>query len=579
MAAIAQPYDVGGMVIKGHWWAPEGAARVLNNHLSPGLRTRSGAYRAILGLNNVLNQTQLGLSAFHLGFTAADTTVSKAALGFQALMRGKPLEAARHFAATPTAAFTTLMKGDKMLKEWYSPGSQGAEVGNLIDNLTAAGGRARMDEMYRTHMGDAMTKAFGRGNVIGAALRAPFAGAEYLSNLMMNELVPRMKLGAFADLARFHLEQLPPDASFEDGQRVFAQDWDSIENRLGEMTYDNLFWDRTAKDLAMLATRSVGWNLGTLREVGGGLLDTVRQPMNALQGKPVNLNRLSYILGLLTVHATMSAIYQYAKTGKRPEELKDYFFPKNGEVDEYGRPQRASLPTYIKDVYHYATEPLKTVENKIAPIWGAFAEMIHNRDFYGTEIRNEDDPLVQQLKDLSSHVGEQFIPLGIRNFQREKKLGASAATKAEQFVGIGPAPVALDQGPGERMARDIAAGNATERSRTKEEAKRRELRQTLERSLRQHKGVPAEIVEARQDGLMTKRDVADAIRNSKLSSAQRAFNGLGMDDALRVYQAASPNEKKELRPMLLKKWATARVNAPGPEKLKLSERLKTALAQ
>jgi hypothetical protein len=52
-----------------------------------------------------------------------------------------------------------------------------------------------------------------------------------------------------------------------------------VENRMGQMTYDNLFMNRTAKDLAMLTVRSVGWNIGTLREIGGGIGDVVRQPL------------------------------------------------------------------------------------------------------------------------------------------------------------------------------------------------------------------------------------------------------------------------------------------------------------
>jgi hypothetical protein len=86
---ISQPYDFGGLVIKGNWYAPEGAARIMNNNLSPGLRS-NGAYKAVLGLNNVLNQFQLGLSTFHLGFTSSDAAVSKAALGSSNSSAGIP---------------------------------------------------------------------------------------------------------------------------------------------------------------------------------------------------------------------------------------------------------------------------------------------------------------------------------------------------------------------------------------------------------------------------------------------------------------------------------------------------------
>ncbi|HWE51411.1 MAG TPA: hypothetical protein VG273_16585 [Bryobacteraceae bacterium] len=573
------PYDVGGLVIRGNYYAPEGAARILNNYLSPGLRSRSGIFRGVLTLNNVLNQFQLGLSAFHLGFTAADTTVSKVAMGYQALMRGKPLEAAKHFIAAPAAPFTTAIQGDKLLREWYKPGSQGAAIGGIVDDLVIAGGRARMDQMYRTQAGEHLTMALRRGNLIGALLRAPFAGVEWTSNLLMDELVPRMKLGAFADMARFHMSMLPDDATFEDGQRLLIQDWNSIENRLGEMTYDNLFWDRTIKDLAMIMTRSVGWNLGTLREIGGGLGDLAVQPLNALRGKPVNLNRLSYLLALVTVSAVASSVYQYLKTGKRPAELEDYFFPRNGEVDEQGRPQRVSLPTYVKDVYHYATEPAKTVEGKVAPIWTSFAEMIHNRDFLGNEIRNPDDPLVKQLAELTKAVAEQAVPIGVRNYQRERDLGASASSRAEQFVGITPAPAALAEGPGERLARDISAADASGAARTPVEAERRELRQKLARSLRMKTGVPKDVIDARKAGKLSKRDVDDAVRASKVTPLQGEVEHLGLEDALRVWNAADARERKQLRPILLKKARGAAKTMPPAQWQADFAKVRSALAE
>ena len=203
----------GETIVRGHYYAPDGAARIINNYLSPGLR-KYGAYRAILGLNNVLNQFQLGLSAFHLGFTAADTTVSKAALGFQALLRGKPFKAAKFFAQTPTAAFTTFLEGNRMLKEWYKPGSQGGAIGHLVDNLVVAGGRAGLDQMYRTQIAENMLAALRKGNILGAcAAGAVCRRRVFVSNLIMNQVVPRAwKMGAFADMARYHLAELGPNA-------------------------------------------------------------------------------------------------------------------------------------------------------------------------------------------------------------------------------------------------------------------------------------------------------------------------------------------------------------------------------
>lgn len=567
----------GETIVRGHYYAPEGAARIMNNYLSPGLR-EYGAYRVALGLNNVLNQFQLGLSAFHLGFTAADTTVSKAALGFQALLTGKPIKAAKFFAQTPTAAFTTFLQGNKMLKEWYRPGSQGAAIGALVDNLVTAGGRARMDAVYRTQVGEKMMEALRHGNLLGALIRSPFAGVEWTSNLIMNEVVPRMKLGAFADMARFHMAELGPNATFEDARRVLTQDWNSIENRLGEMTYDNLFWDKIAKDIAMLSVRSVGWNLGTLREIGGGFADVAVQPVRALKGEPVNLNRISYLLGLVTVNAIMSATYQYFKTGKPPDELEDYFFPRNGETDEHGHAQRVSWPTYVKDVYHYGTHPIRTLESKIAPIWSAFAEMIHNRDFYGVEIRNPDDPLVQQLQDLAKHAAESFVPIGVRNYQRETKLGAGLGTRAEQFVGVTPAPTELNESPAERLAHELRGAHIPDEARTPGSAERRDLRQSMTRALHEKKPAPKEVVEARRQGKLSKRDIAEAIREARETPLARAFNGLGIDDAVKVYRKATAAEKRTLQPMFMRKARTAIENAAPADRAKRIDEVRAALS-
>jgi hypothetical protein len=71
---------VPGMRIMGEYWAPEPVAKIVNNYLSPGLRGNA-IYDAYRGLGNTLNQFQLGLSAFHLGFTSMDASVSSRSAG------------------------------------------------------------------------------------------------------------------------------------------------------------------------------------------------------------------------------------------------------------------------------------------------------------------------------------------------------------------------------------------------------------------------------------------------------------------------------------------------------------------
>jgi hypothetical protein len=578
---ISQPYDVGGIVTRGHWWAPEGAARILNNYLSPSLRTTSGAYKAILGANNVLNQFQLGLSAFHLGFTSADAAISKAALGFEQVMRGRPVAAAKSFISVPAAPFTTMIQGNKLLREWYKPGSEGAWIGQLVDGLVAAGGRARMDKIYGTEIADRMRHAFRNGNIWGGLIRAPFAGVEAVSNVLMKEIVPRQKLGVFADMARFELERLGPEATFEQTRAALAQAWDSVENRMGQMTYDNLFWNRTAKDIAMLGVRSVGWNLGTIREIGGGAVDLVRVPIQIAGGKPpaeVNLKRISYLMGLVTVSAIMGAIYQYLRTGKGPEEPKDYFFPKTGQLDAAGRPDRASLPTYTKDVYHYYTEPGKTLANKVAPIWSVFGEMIRNEDFYGTEIRGADDPLVQQMKELAEYAGRSAEPFGIRNFERDAQMQNPTFDKAQRFIGITPAPSAIEKTKAERLASELSREHIPAGSRTHAEAARRDAEQTIARLAKAGKEYADQARDYVQSGVLTAKDAHTAAIRSQVPPLLRTARSLPLQDLLDVWKVATPEEKTELRPLLARHLKTLK-DLPVAQREQLTPKLTAALTQ
>jgi len=574
---LSQPYDVGGLVIKGHYWAPEGLARLMDNHLMPGLVEKSGLFRGILGLNNHLNLYNLGLSVFHVGKTTLEATISKGALAYEALLRGHPLTFAKNLAEVPVAPFTAAIRGNRMLKEWYGPGSEGTEIGMLADKATSAGARARMDSIYRTRVREQFTRALSQGNLPGALLRAPSAAMETMTSLIMDQVVPRLKFGVFADMASQHLEQMGATATSLTVDRAMANDWNSVENRLGEVTRDNLFWNRYARDLSTALLRADQWFLGTVREVGGGLADLIVQPVRAMQGKPVNLNRATYIASMITVHMLYSGLYQYLKTGKGPEEPEDWFFPRNGEKDELGRPQRSSIPSYVKDVYGLGTHFWQTMKNKLAPSIPLIGDLATNSDFYHTQIRNPEDSALDQAGAVGKFILQQFTPLSIRNLQKENALGGSAATKAEQFVGITPAPAEMNQGPAERFTRELQHEHGGGETVSKEDAERRRLRNELTRALRSGKTAPAEVIEARRQGKMSIEDVRQAVRSSKETPLQAAFVHLTLDDALRTYKVANPEERKALRPLLLKKAQAAISIAAPVDRKKTVEKLRDAL--
>jgi hypothetical protein len=572
---IAQPYDVGGLVIKGHWYLPDGAARMVDNYLSPGLG-RTAVFRAAMGLNNGMNLFNLGLSGFHLSKTAMEAVLSKGGIGVEQILRGHPVKGSGNILAAPSAPFTSMMKGDKYFKEWYAPGSQGAQIGAIMDHLTSGGARAQLDQMYRTQIGEKMIQALYRGNIPGAIIRAPFAGMEAMTNLIMNEFVPRMKLGTMADMAQADLDRLGPDATAHDVQRVMAEVVNSVDNRMGEVARDNFFTHRYLKDASMFTMRADQYFLGDIREIGGAAVDIVRQPLNAMRGEPVNLKRISYVASMLMFHMAASALYQYLHTGKWPEEGEDYFFPKNGVTDEHGHPERTSLMTYVKDVYAFGTHPLTTLKNKIQPGLTMMIDLLRNADFWNVRISNPDDTLAQRAADTAKFVAKQYEPRSVENYLRQQKLGASPEMRAEQALGFSPAPADLDQSPAERMAHDLASHDF--QTRTPDEAARADLRNQMTRSLQNRKGVPEEVQAARRAGTFSREDYTLAARAAHESPIERSFRSLSADDAAKVYAAATPAEKQLLRAAFKDKYTRALNRETGAERLKTLTAVKAALA-
>ena len=72
------------------------------------------------------------------------------------------------------------------------------------------------------------------------------------SRPIMEGWVPRMKLGAFYGMANNILDTADRERWTQDQIRTRMQTaWDSIDNRFGQMVYDNLFWNKALRDVLM----------------------------------------------------------------------------------------------------------------------------------------------------------------------------------------------------------------------------------------------------------------------------------------------------------------------------------------
>lgn len=422
-----------GMVQTGRWFAEPGVARIFNNAISKGLGG-SPTFRAIRALNNSYNQMQLGLSAFHLTGTAINAGISDLSLGLQQLLGGEVGEAAKSIgrSAVPALSFARdLYHGRSFINALVSDDPVARTV--LEEKLNPAGGRLAVDQSYRNTAARNMVDAWSNGRYLRALGNAPLAVVQKIASPLMDYAIPRVKLGAFLDIADASRQKLPLDASPAQIQRAYEQAWDSIDNRFGQLVHDNLFWNRTAADLAQVGTRSVGWNLGTLREIGGAMVD-------ALRGKVTP--RVLYSFSLPVYAGLIGAIYMYLHTGQMPSTVRDYYYPPNGLKDSKGRADRVALPTYMKDLFAYSDHPVTTLEHKASPLVSLAFDLGTNRDYFGDMIRNPDDSASRQWMQNGTYALRQFQPFSIQQASKTLEEGGPLYA-GEQFMGFVKAPAEM----------------------------------------------------------------------------------------------------------------------------------------
>ena len=565
-----QPEDVTvfGQRIMGRYYAPDEVAAVANNYLSPGLR-KSPAFRGYLSLANSVNQFQLGFSAFHLGFTTIDVATSRLALALEYGVEGvrtgdlgKIGKGIAKGASVPVSPITNIMAGSKGMSEWLRPGSQGEEIAKAIDMYRMGGGRAKMDKFYQATMWKQMqnalkvareaTAAAKPGEAArayaSAAWRAPFALVEQLGRPLMEYIVPRQKIGVALDMMRLEMDRLPAKATVDQVRAASDKVVDSVDNRMGQMVYDNLFWNKALKDISMATVRSVGWNIGTIREVGGGLLDAERFTKAGItpKQKAEFTHRMAYTIALPVMTTLIGSMYYYLRHGKAPPTLHDAQFPTTGEVDPQGREVRIQFPTYMKDIMHYQHDPIGTLTGKVHPFVEDIREMLMNKDFYGRDIRNADDPFVQQVQQELAFAVKQFEPISVRQYEVGEAARQTEMEKAAAFVGVTRAPSWFSETKAEQLAGKLA-GDKFKSSESPDSARVQQIQQA-KLLMRQGKDDEANaIMDGMEDaGQLTAVQRKNLERGTEHTYLENAISHLDAKEIMRVFRVASPREREAI---------------------------------
>lgn len=558
-----KPNRKGAVLIKGRWVADEGAARAINNYLGPGLREGRFGYivKRAMGLNSLMNAADLALSVRHAFVDSAFAMSGQIGTGLQRITEGaagldpKTVWAgAKDVATSPLAPFIDAVRGSKLLRAYADSNGGHGVYDTLAQAYAKSGGRGQRLPEYENGLSNRLAETFRK---IGLP--------EWMASPIMRGLVPRLKAGGFVRDALYEMQKAGPGMTKDELTKIGGRLVDNMDHRLGEMIYDNTLWDRRAKDLLMLTTRSVGWNAGTLLAAKGALADVWHAARDVTKGKmPTIGNRLGFAIGMTATHAMVGALIHHLLTGKEPEELKDYFYPKTGELDAQGHDIRLSIPTYINDGRGFYQHTRQTLLNKSAPLINALGEMYQNKDYYGVRVVDKNDSGLKQAGEYLKFFAKQFTPFSAREIGVLADDKVPLKDKLMPLAGINTAPKELSRSKAENLAIQLAGDEHGEPApKSPEQADRYKLVRQLGDAVRlKQPGAKQAVQDAYKAGKITKADVPTLKQIAQQPYVARLIAHLTPDDTLKVWKAATPDERKELLPHFVQKLRDTKSISP-----------------
>ena len=550
-----------GMVLAGHYYAPKDAAKVFNNYVSKGFAGRSTIFDIARWLNSNLNTLQLGVSAFHASMITGVGITSDLALGVQQLTEGKPVsfaKAAIRTLAFPVSALNTVRNGMKLMRSYLDPVKY-PEMAKEAEAMAVAGGRLK-ENTIKIRALDTAINAFSNKAYLKGLSAIPGAILQSLTSPIMEHYVPVMKLGIFYGMAHDILDEHSRGKINSIQVRTRLDEaWNSVDNRAGQMVYRNLFWNRAVLDVLQVGTRSVGWNYGTFAEAFGAVKGTARAAVAAATGKKPRLTpSMAFALALPITTGLMCAAQNYMRTGHSPDTWKDYFYIRTTDG------VYLSPPTYMKEVFSYAHDPLGTLGHKAGPLAEATFELLQNKDFYGEEIRHKDDPVISQLAEVAEWAAKQTIPFSfssagklLENRGAQQTLGSMLTEGIKHpgdiiagQLGFTQAPAFIQHSDALNKAREYGQENRPSGTKTKQQAEKSQAMHTIEDMYRSKKVDKDAIAAFKKAGIISEVDLLRARLYARSEPLTAAVSSLHSDQALNVYVLATPEEKKALRPLI-----------------------------
>lgn len=554
----------------GEYYVEENTGRILNNFLSKDWIRDSAIGGSLLKFKNITTAIELSLSTFHASYVSLAAMASDVGLGLQKVIN---LGMVQGNGPAFIDGLTNLIQGSTgispakftktgadMIKYVGKEGFKNSRAGQdfikhfpdaeaLLDDLFIGGGKLAIHQDYKINSLKAFKEGINNKEPWAVAISSLPAANEMIMKPLFEIYIPRLKIGAF--LHEMSHELVSRETSLKNGSLTRAelarQVWSSIENRFGEMNFDNLFWNRTFKSALQLLFRSVTWKVGALKNITHGFADQVFEIKNAIDERRVPLlNRnTAYLFGIALLITAFSQIIMRLFLKESPKDLKDIVAPR---YDKEGN--RISLNTHMKDWIHLTHSPLRFVTNSLSGQIGREIDIWNNKDFYNTEIYDKQSPFWKQEIDKLQH---RFpTPFSISNQQKLKGDEAPKVLKGLVLAGFAqPSPGYISQTAAEEKAHEIN-GEKPHATLTKEQKAHSDFKRELMLKI-ENKDDHSEIKKVLKEGKINPKEYAEIISNSKKTPLERSVNHMTYEEVAQVMEKANPDELMQLKPIFRKK--------------------------
>lgn len=429
-------------------------------------------------------------------------------------------------------------------------------------------------------------------NEPNSKIKALFRAAEATifnapSDWLMREFIPKVKLAAWAKEYTLKVKQMEKEITEGKTTKLKIADevMKFVEDRFGEVNWAQQWINPTYKSLLQFTFRSFTWFTGSWKALAKAGIDVGKLGWFALKGEKYELTEkglwgVNAIISHIALASILAGVYAAASGVSGDDEVPTdeeislstkLLFPRYDAADPEAR---LSIPSYVTEMYkimHHIGlmgtefEPSKLVSGRLNSLVGNGMEVWNGQDFRGVVIRDSKDSLPKQALDSILHIFS-IAPISMSSsYGVYKQKGVEWNSLMFSLLGMTQAPAVTKRSEAANYAyqlrREQFQGMRTDKDQMdlKDETRRAAYqwgkgdKQPLMDLLKEGKVSPIKFRNAlakipRINGRPNPRYVKPVVA---------AFKGLTIDGALEVWEYASDNEKKLLKPYLFKKYQNA----------------------